>query len=55
MLITNYTIELELQCVMMQSEIKDWVFRAYPNNPLYSGRLQSPMPALSVKKYSQPR
>jgi hypothetical protein len=24
-------------------------FRAYPNNPLYCGRLQSPMPALSAK------
>jgi len=23
--------------------------RAYPNNPLYCGRLQSPMPALSAK------
>jgi len=27
--------------------------RAYPNNLLYCGRLQSPMPALSVKKRSQ--
>jgi hypothetical protein len=27
--------------------------RAYPNNLLYYGRLQSPMPALSVKKCSQ--
>jgi len=27
--------------------------RAYPNNPLYCGQLQSPMPALSVKKCSQ--
>ncbi len=26
-----------------------WLFRAYPNNPLYCGRLQSPMPALSAK------
>jgi hypothetical protein len=26
--------------------------RAYPNNPLYCGWLQSPMPALSVKKRS---
>jgi hypothetical protein len=25
------------------------VFKAYPNNPLYCGRLQSPMPALSAK------
>jgi len=25
------------------------LFRAYPNNPLYCGRLQSPMPALSAK------
>jgi hypothetical protein len=25
------------------------VLRAYPNNPLYCGRLQSPMPALSAK------
>jgi len=23
--------------------------RTYPNNPLYCGRLQSPMPALSAK------
>jgi hypothetical protein len=27
--------------------------RAYPNNPLYCGRLQSPMPALSGQKCSQ--
>ncbi len=27
--------------------------RTYPNNPLYCVRLQSPMPALSVKKRSQ--
>jgi hypothetical protein len=25
------------------------LLRAYPNNPLYYGRLQSPMPALSAK------
>jgi len=25
------------------------IIRAYPNNPLYCGRLQSPMPALSAK------
>ncbi len=25
------------------------ILRAYPNNPLYCGRLQSPMPALSAK------
>jgi hypothetical protein len=25
------------------------MLRAYPNNPLYCGRLQSPMPALSAK------
>ena len=29
------------------------LLRAYPNNPLYCGRLQSPMPTLSVKKCSQ--
>jgi len=34
--------------VMSQVEL-----RAYPNNPLYCGRLQSLMPALSVKKCSQ--
>jgi hypothetical protein len=25
------------------------ILRAYPNNPLYCGQLQSPMPALSAK------
>jgi len=25
------------------------ILRAYPNNPLYCGRLQSPKPALSAK------
>ena len=28
---------------------KNWRLRAYPNNPLYCVRLQSPMPALSAK------
>ncbi|MCH7558493.1 MAG: HNH endonuclease [Planctomycetes bacterium] len=31
------------------SKFKGVCFRAYPNNPLYCGRLQSPMPALSAK------
>jgi len=26
-----------------------FLLRAYPNNPLYCGRLQGPMPALSAK------
>ncbi len=31
------------------SENTKVALRAYPNNPLYCGRLQSPMPALSAK------
>ena len=30
-----------------------YICRAYPNDPLYCVRLQSPMPALSVQKHSR--
>jgi len=33
----------------MQAVTSPVELRAYPNNPLYCGRLQSPMPALSTK------
>ncbi|MFZ2148456.1 MAG: hypothetical protein WAV28_14670 [Sedimentisphaerales bacterium] len=37
----------------MQAVVSLVELRAYPNNPPYCGLLQSPMPALSVKKCSQ--
>jgi hypothetical protein len=33
----------------VSSLLQKTILRAYPNNPLYCGRLQSPMPALSAK------
>ena len=38
-----------LQACLLQPLQDRGTFRAYPNNPLYFGRLQSPMPALSAK------
>jgi len=37
---------------ILRKTVACWL-RTYPNNPIYCGLLQSPMPALSVKKCSQ--